>query len=282
MFLNVAFFLLESQDREKYARLFRFDLAGIRDGEVWRLVTWQFTQAGSGFMGALSLLITLLLLYMMGAALEEEWGTAHFVALFTISTLASAGTGALLGVPLLGTYFVYFTLLFVYAAAFPQQSFYLFGMVPIRVRLLALFSLAVLCYGVVTGGATNLAALAGAVAAYVYYLTQRVGVRLVVTAPQAEPPRVRIDTVAIRNSARYAGMKHALSSGSEADVDRLIAQAERETVANVNVCPPADYKPENVDGYCLRCEGFAECSARYLRANRPARATVAKPLVVAE
>ena len=43
-----------------------------------------------------------------------------------------------LGIPLLGTYFVYFTLLFVYAAAFPQQTFYLFGMVPIRVRVLAL------------------------------------------------------------------------------------------------------------------------------------------------
>jgi len=38
----------------------------------------------------------------------------------------------------------------------------------------------------------------------------------------------------------------------------------------VNICPPADYKPENPDGYCIRCEGFAECSTRFLKANRPA------------
>jgi hypothetical protein len=44
--------------------------------------------------------------------------------------------------------------------------------------------------------------------------------------------------------------------------------AEGEIVPDVNICPPADYKPGNADGYCIRCEGFAECSARYLRLNR--------------
>jgi len=32
-----------------------------------------------------------------------------------------------------------------------------------------------------------------------------------------------------------------------------------------------DYKPEAQDGYCLRCEGFAECTARHLRLSRPKR-----------
>jgi len=272
MFLNVALFLLQYQDRLKFVRLFRFDAGAIRLGEVWRLFTWQFTQGGSGFMSVLSLFITLLLLYMMGSALEEQWGTVHFVTLFAISTLGSAGVAAFLGVPLLGAYFVYFTLLFVYAAAFPQQTFFLFGMVPVRVRVLALFSLAVLLYGVFSGGAANIAALGGAVAAYAYYLTQRIRVKVVVAAQEpVAAPRVRIDTTAIRNSARYAAIRQMLGTASDADIDRLIAQAERETVPNVNICPPADYKPESVDGYCIRCEGFAECSARYLRLNRPAR-----------
>ena len=69
LFLNVAFYLLEFQDRAKFARLFSFDWDAVRDGEVWRLVTYQFTQAGTGFMATLSLFITLLLLYMMGTAL---------------------------------------------------------------------------------------------------------------------------------------------------------------------------------------------------------------------
>jgi len=58
-------------------------------------------------------------------------------------------------------------------------------------------------------------------------------------------------------------------------VERLIAQCERDTVPGVNVCPPADYKPDHTDGYCIRCEGFAECSARYLRSRVPAAAIAA-------
>lgn len=283
LFLNVAFFLLEHQDREKYARLFSFDWEAVRAGEVWRLVTYQFTHAGSGFMQALSLFITLLLLYMMGTALEEEWGTRHFITLFLLSTLGSAGVAALTGIPLLGTYFVYFTLLFVYAAAFPQQTFYLFGMVPVRVRLLALFSLAVLLYGVLAGGKANLAALGGAVVAYAYYyLVQRVRVTFVVMSSAAadEEPRVKVDSTAMHNAARHAAVKHALAAGTDAEIDRLIGDCEREIVAGVNICPPADYKPENVDGYCIRCEGFAECSARHLRLNRGTRTVAAAPLVV--
>ena len=275
LFLNVAFFMLEHQDPEKFARLFRFDWNAVRGGEVWRVATWQFTQAGQGWVEALSLFITLVLLYMMGSALEEEWGTFHFLTFWGVSTLATAGTAAWLGVPLLATYFVYFTLLFVYASAFPEHTFYLLGAMPVRVRLLAVFAFGVLFYGVIRGGAANKAALAGAAAGYVYYLSQRIRIVFVDVRSDELPP-VRIDTTAIHNAARFAAMKQALTRDSETDVERLIGQCDRDTVPNVNICPPADYKPENNDGYCIRCEGFAECSARYLRLNRPERAPQAQ------
>lgn len=281
LFLNVAFFLLEHQDREKFVRLFSFDWNAVRAGQVWRLITYQFTQAGSGFLEALSLFITLLLLYMMGAAIEEEWGTLRFLTLFVLSTVGSAGVAAYLGIPLLGSYFVYFTLLYVYAAMFPQQTFYLFGVMPVPVRLLAFFSLVVLLFGVFAGGAANIAALGGAVLAYVFFLTQRVQVRFVAApapastsaapppAAQPLPQPMRSDTIAIHNAARYAAIKHALAIDAYAEIERLQAQCERDILPGVNICPPADYKPENADGYCIRCEGFAECSARYLRINKP-------------
>src|SRR5215212_7179604 len=124
LFLNIAFFILEHQDPEKYVRLFRFDWNAVQHGEVWRVFTWQFTAAGQGWLEAVALFVTLLILYMMGTAIEEEWGTRHFATLFALSTLGSAGVAAWLGIPLLGTYFVYYTLLFVYATAFPQQTLY--------------------------------------------------------------------------------------------------------------------------------------------------------------
>ena len=269
LFLNVAFFLLEHQDPQKYAALFAFDGNAVANGEVWRVFTWQFTQAGQGWLEALSLFVTLLLLYMMGTAIEEEWGTRHFVSLFVLSTLASAGVAAWLAIPLLGTYFVYYTLLFVYAAMFPRQSLYIFGVMPVPFRIIAFVSLAALVVGVLAGGVANIAALAGAAIGFGYFLLMRVRIVVVATpqAAAAAPEAPRIDTTALHNAARYAAVKQVLGSGSASEVERLIAQCERDKVANVNICPPADFKPESADNYCIRCEGFAECSARMLRAR---------------
>jgi membrane associated rhomboid family serine protease len=280
LFLNVAFFILEHQDPEKYARLFSFDAEKVASGEIWRVVTYQFTQAGTGWMEALALFVTLLLLYMMGTALEEEWGTWNFLTFFAVSTFTTAGVAAYLGIPLLSTYFVYFTLLFVYASAFPQQAFNLFGLIPVRVRFLAAFALAVLVYGVISGGGANLAALAGATAGYFYYLSHRIRIRIVTTTDAIvddDVPQVRIDTTPIHNAARFNAIKHAIATRSDAEIEKLLTQCDRDTAPNVNICPPVDYKPEHADGYCVRCEGFAECSARYLRMNRPAPAPAAAP-----
>lgn len=275
LFLSIAFFFLEHQDADKYAQLFAFDGGAVAGGEVWRVVTYQFTQAGQGwfaFPRPVVLFFTLLLLYLMGSALEEEWGTGHFLVFFALSTLVSALAAALMGIPLLGSYFVNFTLLFGYATTFPQQTFMLFGVVPVRVRWLAYIAAGVLMAGVFAGGRSNAAALAGAAAAYVYYLSQRV--RVVLVAKKRTPDgAVRsdfelADTPAIRNAARFVAMKKAIAANGSGDVERLIAQCERDTVQGVNICPPADYKPEHTDGYCIRCEGFAECSARYLTMHR--------------
>jgi membrane associated rhomboid family serine protease len=273
LFLTVAFFMLEHQDPEKYAQLFSFNVDAVASGEIWRVFTYQFTQAGEGWLQALALFITLLLLYMMGSALEDEWGTWNFLTFFAISTLTTAGVAAYLGIPLLGTYFVYFTLLFVYASAFPQQAFYLFGAIPVRVRFLAAFALAVLVYGAISGAASNRAALAGALAGYVYYLSHRIRIRIVTTSePVAdELPQVRIDTTHIQNAARFSAIKQAIVTRNDGDIEKLLTQCDRDTTPGVNICPPVDYKPEHADGYCVRCDGFAECSARYLRMNRPFR-----------
>ncbi|HWW62411.1 MAG TPA: rhomboid family intramembrane serine protease, partial [Thermoanaerobaculia bacterium] len=166
LFLTVALYLFQVQDSAKYARVFSFDRHAVASGEVWRLVTWQFTQVGHGwfeFPPIVALLFTMLLLFMMGGAVEEEWGTRRFLTLFLISTFASAGIAAILGVTLLGSYFINFSLLFVYASMFPQRLF----------RMLAVVVGIMLISVVFAGGAANLAALAGAVASYIYYLLQR-------------------------------------------------------------------------------------------------------------
>lgn len=273
LFLNIAFFFLEHQDPSRYAALFAFDRDAVFGGEIWRLFTWQFTQSGQGwfaFPRAVVLFFTLLLLYLMGTAVEEEWGSVRFLSLFMISTIASAAAAAFLNIPLLGSYFVNFSLLFVYAAMFPNQTFYMFGALPVRIRWIAWIAAVVLVAGVFAGGAANTAALVGSVAAYSYF----VALRIAVVAPAAVKGETvvkenAVDSTAIRNASRSVAIRRAVASRSATEIDRLTGQLERDILRGVNICPPADFKPDHSDGYCIRCEGFSECAVRLLMMNRP-------------
>jgi membrane associated rhomboid family serine protease len=276
LFLNVAFFLLQDQDLEKFTRLFAFDRHAVASGEVWRLFTYQFAQAGHVGLLPISpvftLFLNLILLALMGLNVEEEWGTFHFLNFYLISTLVTAGVAAITNTPLIGSFFINFTLLFVYAALNRDQRFYLSMLIPIRVTVLAWLALAALLAGVFFGSRANLAALIGAAAGFAYYLAHRVEV-VAVAPPGYEPTPEEQKGVSttMRNLTRVTVVKKALVTGSDADIDRLISIAEREIVRGVNICPPIDYKPEHSDRYCVRCEGFAECTARHLRLKRPTR-----------
>ena len=274
LFLTISFFFLEYQDAQKYARLFSFERYAVAGGEVWRLFTYQFTEAGQGwfvFPRPLVLFFTLLLFYLMGSAVEEEWGTWNFLTFFAISSVGSAVAAAGLGITLLGSYFVNFSLLFVYASIFPQQTFYLFGALPVRIRWIAYGALLVLVTGVFAGGRANWAALAGAAASYAFFLSQRVHV-IVIRESDAIDEDAMPDGTAIRNAARFVAIRRAVNSGNATEIDRMVGVCERDVVRGVNICPPVDYKPENTDGYCIRCDGFSECSARFLMIRRPAAA----------
>jgi membrane associated rhomboid family serine protease len=276
LFLNIAFFMLQYQDREKFVRLFRFESGAVAAGELWRLFTYQFMQAGGigvwNIPPVFVLFLNLILLTLMGTSIEEEWGTRHFARFYVFSNLVTAGVAAYLGTPIIGSFFINFTLLFVYAALFRNQIFYLL-VIPIRVTFLAWLALSALGVGIFLGNRANIAALVGAAFGYVYYLSQRVRVAVAAPAGFAAVPldaEEMIIRTATRNIARVAAMKNALTTASDSEIDRLIKVSEREIVIGVNICPPADFKPETPDRYCVRCEGFAECSARHLRLNRPA------------
>jgi membrane associated rhomboid family serine protease len=287
LFLTIALFFLEYQDPQRYALLFAFDRDAVMAGEAWRLVSYQFTQYAQGWLALpapVVLFFTLIILYLMGSAIEEEWGTARFLGLFAASSLVTAGVAAVLDVALLGSYFVNLTLLFVYAAMYPLQTFFLFGIIPVRVRWLAYIAGALLFVGIGAGGMGNVAVLAGAMTGLAFYALLRQQVRVPRRAeaprPEPHPEPFRADLSAVRNAARFSVMRKALDARSGEQVDKLIADCERDIVPGVNVCPPVDFKPEKEDGYCIRCEGFSECAARLLRAQRltiPDKAPAAAP-----
>jgi membrane associated rhomboid family serine protease len=278
LFLNIAFFFLQMQDPERYFSLFAFDQGRIFDGEIWRIFTYQFVQ-GRSFIGgpAISLFFTLLILYIMGSPLEEEWGSFNFILFFIISTLGSAAAAIFFNLPpLLGSYAFSYSLLFAYATNYPQQSFMIFFVLPVRVTWLAYLSLGFLVIGLLGRRPDSIAAAAGALASYGFFLlisgrhrTMRVPRKRWTPPPPPTRPEPTGNQSSEKNLERFAEMKRTVAEGSAAEVDALAERISQDIVPGVNICPPADYKPEHQDRYCVGCDGFAECSVRYLKANRP-------------
>lgn len=275
LFLNIAFFFFEQHDPQHYINFFCFDRTAVFTyHQWWRLVTYQFVQGGTTiffFPPPVALFFNLILLHLFGGAIEEDLGTKHFLIVYALSLFGSAGVAAILNVQLLGTFFLNYTLIFIAATLFANETLYLLMIVPIRVTWVAIGIAVWLMYNVLIGRSHAIAALGGAALSYGYFLALRL-----MPAPRPKgfsPPKERdADALvqrATRNLARVAAVKNALTTANDGDIDRLITLSQGEIVSGVNICPPADYKPEHTDGYCVRCDGFAECTARHLRLNRP-------------
>jgi membrane associated rhomboid family serine protease len=266
LFLNVVFYFLEFQDPARYRMLFSFDRGLVAAGQLWRLLTYQFVQGSP-----LSFFFGLLILYIMGGSIEEELGTAHFLTICLLSTLATAGLGAILDAQLIGSFVFSFSLLFIFATLAPDHVFYVFLVVPMKVTWLAYIALGFLLFSAF-GSSGSIAALGGAAVSYGYFLLiSRIPFRRKIPAA-FQPPKPIIETnydVAHKNRTQYTKMKDALGSGSPERVEQLANSIAPNIVPGVNVCPPADFKPDHADGYCIRCEGFNECSVRYLKAKMP-------------
>ncbi|HVR43318.1 MAG TPA: rhomboid family intramembrane serine protease [Thermoanaerobaculia bacterium] len=272
LFLEAALFLLQMQDGQRYVQMFAFVPQLFLAGEVWRIFTYQFMQGG-----ALGLFFALLILYIMGNALEEEWGTFDFVVFWLLSVLGSATVAMILGVPIYGSFFLSYSLLFAYALTYPEMTFLLFFVLPVKVKWLAWIALAILIFGLLRAQPNSIAAAGGAAASLMYF-RMRQGGRLRIRMPPraARPPLERppIDPsdekLAGRNLALFAEVEEALERGDREEVESLIRRTENQIVPGVNICPPPDYKPKGEDRYCIRCEGFAECTVRFMRASSEA------------
>jgi len=265
LFLSVVFFFLQTQDVQKYVELFSFDRNAVMAGQVWRIFTYQFVQSG-----ALSLFFELLILYIMGSVLEQIWGTWDFLGFYFASLIGSAAVAWVLNFPLLGSFFLLYSLLFVYAYLFPDQTFYIFFVLPVKVKWIAWFSAGMLIFGIIRRDPSSLAALGGVIASGGYFLfSQRPGRLLPRKVPAAfrpapETPSSSEQGIAERNLEVFSDVRKALGSGSLDEKRALVASLEKRVVPGVNICPPVDYKPENDDRYCVRCEGFAECTIRFM------------------
>lgn len=120
-----------------------FDREAILQGQVWRLITYPLTVLQSNILFQL---VCLLCYYSIGRAMENQWGTLKFnlfyltgVVMMDVYSMIFGGTATV--------YYLNMSLFLSYATMYPQASFLLFFIIPVKAWVLALFDLVVILFG---------------------------------------------------------------------------------------------------------------------------------------
>lgn len=284
--LHFVFFFLVQFDPERAVSLFALDPATALN-HPWCFITYQFLHGG-----LLDLFFGTMVFYYLGISLEAEWGTGEFCVFWLVSTLGAASAAFLLGQALAsGTIVVNASMLFAFAYLFPETVFYFFFVIPVKVKWLAYLSLAFL---VIRFGATTFSGrpgaafveISGATAGFLYFWLRHHGrfrarkAALEAVAAVKEAGAVREDFVLQKRNKelfpRVEALRAATRAGDELPREAKATEADlkRLVVPGVNICKPVDFKGDK-DGVCVKCEGFAECSLRYV-AGQPEEIVVKK------
>ena len=138
---NAAIWLLSMMDRTGtviyYLALYP---QMILQGQLWRLVTFVFVPASSGFLT----LIFLYFYYFIGTTMEREWGQAKFSLYFfsgMLFTVIFAFIVYFAGGRTLSPYsvaeYIYLSMFFTFATYYPDVQVLLFFFIPVKVKWLA-------------------------------------------------------------------------------------------------------------------------------------------------
>lgn len=134
------------------SRLINFDRKAILAGEWWRIITFIF-DAGFGSLGpwaVLFLFFAVMISFLINDTLEEIWGSTR-LTLYILLGWISIGTAHWL-LPV-GNYasgsYLYLAAFFAFATYVPRYEFRLFFFIPVQVRWLAWFLLAMQVLGAI-------------------------------------------------------------------------------------------------------------------------------------
>ena len=120
-----------------------FNRRAIFHGQIWRLFTYPLTSYDNNL---LFMLIMLLCYYSLGRAIENRWGTFKF-NLFYLSGVLLMDIYSLIFNCQADVSYLNLSLLLSYATMYPDASFLLFFIIPIKAWFLALFDLVLILWG---------------------------------------------------------------------------------------------------------------------------------------
>lgn len=120
----------------------------IMQGEIWRLVTFPMIPPGFGILT----IFGIYLFYLMGNALEYQWGTFRFNLYLLIAYLSTVAVAFLLPGQNGTVSFIGSSVFLAFAWLFPNFELLLFFILPVKIKYLALIQWIGLTFGIISGG----------------------------------------------------------------------------------------------------------------------------------
>ncbi len=115
-------------------------------GQIWRVVTFLFEPMNSG---PLWILISMYFYWFIGSSLENEWGSFKFDFYYLVGALMTVIFALITGYGV--NMYLNLSLFVAFAIMWPNQEFYVFFVLPVKAKYLALLDVIPMLIGLVTG-----------------------------------------------------------------------------------------------------------------------------------
>ena len=155
VFISAAILIISMMDRTRtFLGLLAFHPGLILRGQIWRLVTWVFIPLDPYGYNYIFSALLLYFYYFIGTTLERVWGKTKFTIYYLLGVILNIIYGWLMwntsfSFDWLSPNFLNLSMFFAFASIFPDQTFLLFFIIPLKAKWLALINALFFAYSIV-------------------------------------------------------------------------------------------------------------------------------------
>jgi hypothetical protein len=152
---QVVVFILALFTGNQVLYLLNLDVDKIMAGQIWRIVTFAMMPITTSLIWAI---FAFLIMHLLGSALEREWGSFKF-NIYYFSAIILTNIAAFIGRYVIGEYifaitgyYIYLSLFLAFATLYPNYTFNLFLILPVKVKWLAYLDALLIAWAFITSG----------------------------------------------------------------------------------------------------------------------------------
>jgi len=121
--------------------VFTFDFVAIMQGEFWRVLTFIFLPPN---MSMIFIIFALYFYWLIGTALEREWGAFKFNVFYLCGMIGTIIAGLITGFAT--NFYLNLSLFLAFAILFPNFEIMIFFILPVKIKWLAYLNIAFLLF----------------------------------------------------------------------------------------------------------------------------------------